>query len=128
MAAKLKKGQFDLNDLLAQLRSLKKMGGISSMLGMIPGLGKLKNQINNADINENSMKHQEAIILSMTEKERRDFRLLNGSRRKRIAAGSGTRVQDINKLINNFQEMSNMMRKFSKMDDKKSLRLLSSKF
>jgi signal recognition particle subunit SRP54 len=118
MAARLKKGQFDLNDLLAQLRSLKKMGGISSMLGMIPGLGKLKSQINSADVNEQSMKHQEAIILSMTEKERRDFKLINGSRRKRIALGSGTRVQDINKLLKNFQEMSNMMRKFSKMDQK----------
>ncbi len=122
MAAKLQKGQFDLNDLLKQLRGLKKMGGITSMLGMIPGLGKLKSQIANANINDNSMKHQEAIILSMTEKERRNFKLINGSRRKRIAAGSGTRVQDVNILLNQFQEMSNMMRKFSNMDKKSMLR------
>ena len=124
MAAKLKKGLFNLNDLLSQLRNLKKMGGISSMMGMIPGLGKLKAQMGNANINEHSMKQQEAIILSMTEKERRNSKVINGSRRKRIAKGSGTQVQDVNRLLKQFQEMSNMMKKFSKMDQKSMMRSL----
>jgi signal recognition particle subunit SRP54 len=122
MAAKMKKGQFDLNDLLAQMRSLKKMGGITSMLGMIPGLGKLKQQISSANINEDSVKYQEAIILSMTEKERKNVKLLNGSRRIRIANGSGTSVQDVNRLLKQYQEMSNMMKKFGTMDKKSLLR------
>jgi len=122
MASKMKKGQFDLNDMLSQLRSLKKMGGITSMLGMIPGLGKIKDKINAANINEDSMKYQEAIILSMTEQERINFKLINGSRRKRIALGSGTQVQDVNRLLKQHQEMSNMMRKFGKMDKKSMLR------
>ena len=122
MAAKLQKGHFDLNDLLAQLRSLKKMGGIGSMLGMIPGLGKLKAQLGAANMNEDALKHQEAIILSMTEQERKNFKLINGSRRKRIAAGAGVKVQAINQLLNQFQEMSNMMRNFGKMDQKSMMR------
>ncbi len=122
MAAKLQKGHFDLNDLLAQLRSLKKMGGIGSMLGMIPGLGKLKAQLGQNELNKDALKHQEAIILSMTEQERKNFKLINGSRRKRIAAGAGVKVQAINQLINQFQEMSNMMRKFGKMDQKSMMR------
>ena len=122
MAAKLQRGKFDLNDLLSQLRNLKKMGGISSMLGMIPGLGKLKSQLGSANMNEDMLKHQEAIILSMTEQERRNFKLINGSRRKRIAAGAGVKVQAINQLLNQFQEMSNMMRKFGNMDQKSMMR------
>jgi signal recognition particle subunit SRP54 len=122
MASKIQKGHFDLNDLLSQLRNLKKMGGISSMLGMIPGLGKLKSQLSSANLNEDNLKHQEAIILSMTEEERRNFKIINGSRRKRIAAGAGVKVQAINQLLNQFQEMSNMMRKFGKMDQKSMMR------
>ena len=122
MAAKLQKGHFDLNDLLSQLRNLKKMGGISSMLGMIPGMGKLKDKLGQANMNEKNLKHQEAIILSMTEEERRNFKIINGSRRKRIAAGAGVQVQQINQLINQFQEMSNMMRKFGNMDQKSMMR------
>ncbi|MEK6734566.1 MAG: signal recognition particle protein, partial [Pseudomonadota bacterium] len=122
MAAKLQKGGFDLNDLLSQLRNLKKMGGIGSMLGMIPGLGKLKTQLAGANINEDGLKHQEAIILSMTEKERHNFKLMNGSRRKRIALGAGVQVSEVNRLLNQFQEMSNMMKKFGKMDQKSMAR------
>lgn len=122
MAAKMKKGQFDLNDLLSQMRSLKKMGGITSMLGMIPGLGKIKQQIASANINEDTVKYQEAIILSMTDKERKNAKLINGSRRKRIANGSGTSVQDVNRLLKQYQEMSNMMKKFGTMDKKSLLR------
>ena len=122
MAAKIQRGQFDLNDLLKQLRNIKKMGNVGSMLSMIPGLSKLKSQINQADISDKMMGSQEAIILSMTEKERKNFKIINGSRRKRIALGAGTSVQNVNKLLNNFQEMSNMMRKFGKMDQKSMMR------
>jgi len=122
MAKKLQKGNFDLTDLLSQLRNLKKMGGIGSMLGMIPGLGKIKAQLGNANLNDANFKHQEAIILAMTEKERKDYKLINGSRRKRIANGSGVTVQEVNRLLNQFQEMRNMMRKFSNMDQKSMMR------
>ncbi len=122
LASRAQKGVFDFNDLLSQLRSMKKMGGIGSMLGMIPGLGKLKSAMSNANMNEDMLKRQEAIILSMTAKERKNFKLINGSRRKRIAAGSGTTVQDINRLLKQFQEMSKMMKKFGGMDQKSMLR------
>lgn len=122
LATRAQKGVFDFNDLLSQLRSMKKMGGIGSMLGMIPGLGKLKSAMGNANMNEDMLKRQEAIILSMTAKERRSFKLINGSRRKRIAAGAGVNVQDINRLLKQFQEMSKMMKKFGGMDQKSMLR------
>lgn len=122
MASRIKKGEFNLNDLLSQLRNLKKMGGISSMLSMIPGLGKIKDKISQANISENSMKKQEAIILSMTEFERKNFKCINSSRKKRISAGAGVQVQDVNRLLNQFEEMYNMMRKFSKMDEKSLMR------
>ncbi len=122
MASKIKKGSFDLNDLLSQIRNLKKMGGISSIIGMIPGLNKIKNQLGQASLNEKHLKHQEAIILSMTEEERKNFKIINGSRRKRIASGAGVKVQAVNQLLNHFQEMSNMMKKFGKMDQKSLLR------
>lgn len=122
MASKMQEGKFDLNDFLSQLRNLKKMGGISSMLGMIPGLGKIRDKIEQANLHNKDMKYQEAIILSMTEKERKDFKIINGSRRKRIAAGAGVKVNEVNRLINQFQEMSHMMRKFSKMDQKSMMR------
>ena len=122
MSAKMQKGQFDLNDFLSQLKTLKKMGGIGSMLGMIPGLGKLKNAVGNANMNEDALKYQEAIIQSMTEKERRNFKILNGSRRKRIAAGAGVTVQEVNRLLKQFQEMGNMMKKFGGMDKKTMMR------
>lgn len=111
MTKRLQKGQFDLNDLLSQLRNLKKMGGMGKMLNFIPGISKFKAEIDKANINENTFAHQEAIILSMTKKERRNPDLLNASRRKRIASGSGTSVQEVNKLIKQFLTMHKMMRK-----------------
>lgn len=122
MSAKLQKGSFDLNDLLSQMRSLKKMGGIGAMLGMIPGIGKLKSALSGANMDESLLKKQEAIILSMTAKERKNYKILNGSRRKRIANGSGTTVQEVNRLLNQYQEMSNMVKKFGKMDQKSLMR------
>ena len=127
MANKIEKGKFDLNDLLSQLRNLKKMGGIGSILGMIPGLGKIKTKIDQSNMNEDALKYQEAIILSMTEKERRNFKLINGSRRKRIASGAGVTVQEVNQLLKQFQEMSNVISKFGKMDKKSMMRFGLSK-
>lgn len=122
ISAKMQKGQFDLNDFLSQLKTLKKMGGIGSMLGMIPGLGKLKSAIGNANMNEDVLKYQEAIIQSMTEKERKHYKIINGSRRKRIAAGAGVTVQEVNRLLKQFQEMGSMMKKFGGMDKKTMMR------
>ncbi|MCF8473303.1 MAG: signal recognition particle protein [Emcibacter sp.] len=114
MIKKMKKGQFDFDDLRSQLRQMKKLGGMSSILGMIPGLGKMQKQMASANINDNVLKRQEAIINSMTPKERAMPQLLNASRKKRIAAGSGTSVQDINKLIKMQKQMAGMMKKMGK--------------
>jgi len=105
------KGQFDMNDFLSQIRQLQKMGGLGGLMGMLPGIGKLQKQIAAAGIDDSMIKRQEAIILSMTKKERVSVGLLNASRRKRIAAGSGTTVQDVNRLVKQYQDMSRMMKK-----------------
>lgn len=115
MAKRMAAGEFDFNDMLNQMRQLKKMGGLTSMLGMLPGMGKLKDQIAGANLDDGMLKTTEAIILSMTKKERKFPKLLNASRRQRIAAGSGTSVQDINKLIKQFQQMETMMKRVRKM-------------
>lgn len=111
---KLKKNQFDLEDFLSQLNMLKRMGSLSSIAGMIPGLGKMMSQVNEED-SAREMKHVEAIILSMTPKERRNPGIINGSRRKRIAKGSGTQVEQVNRLLKQFLEMKKMISKFSKI-------------
>ena len=98
MAEKLKKGEFDLDDLLSQIRQMKKMGGISNLMKFIPGLKNMKDKIPQQDNPENSIIKQEAIILSMTKYERNKPKIINGSRKKRIAAGSGTSISDINKI------------------------------
>jgi signal recognition particle subunit SRP54 len=118
LALKVQKGNFDLNDLLSQLKNVKKLGGLSSMLSLIPGLGKLRNQISSVNLDENILARQEAIIYSMTKLERRDPKMINASRKIRIAKGSGTQVQDINKLLKQYLEMSSMIKKFGKMDHK----------
>src|SRR6202790_2538798 len=118
LAAKFQKGNFDLDDLAAQLRQLRRMGGMSSMLGMLPGIGKIKKQIDSANIDESIIKRQEAIITSMTKAERKNPKLLNGSRRRRIAAGSGTSVPDINRLLKKYQDMAGMMKKMKKLGQK----------
>jgi signal recognition particle subunit SRP54 len=105
------KGQFDMNDFLTQLRQLQKMGGLGGIMGMLPGLGKMQKQIAAAGIDDSMIRRQEAIILSMTKKERISVGLLNASRRKRIAAGSGTSVQEVNRLVKQYQEMARMMKK-----------------
>jgi signal recognition particle subunit SRP54 len=105
------KGQFDMNDFLSQLRQLQKMGGLGGIMGMLPGLGKMQKQIAAAGIDDSMIRRQEAIILSMTKKERIAVGLLNASRRKRIAAGSGTTVQEVNRLVKQYQDMARMMKK-----------------
>jgi signal recognition particle subunit SRP54 len=118
LAAKMQKGSFDLDDLAGQLRQLRKMGGMSGMMGMLPGIGKIKKQLGEAKIDDGMIKRQEAIISSMTKKERRNPKLLNASRRLRVAAGSGTTVQEINRLLKQYQDMAHMMKKASKLGKK----------
>jgi signal recognition particle subunit SRP54 len=118
LAAKLQKGRFDLDDLLSQLRQLKKMGGMSGLLGLLPGIGKIKKQLSQANIDESILKRQEAIILSMTKKERVNPDLIQASRKRRIAAGSGAEVSDVNRLLKQFMEMQRMMKQAKKMGAK----------
>ncbi|MDE0780479.1 MAG: signal recognition particle protein [Alphaproteobacteria bacterium] len=118
IARKLAKGEFDLNDLLDQLRQLKKMGGLGGVMSMLPGVGKLKKQMADHNLDDSLIKRQEAIILSMTKKERLKPALVKASRKKRIAAGSGTSVQEINKLLKQYQQMQTMMKRMKKMGGK----------
>ena len=115
LAAKMMKGQFSLDDMAAQFRQLRKMGDVKGMLSMLPGIGKIKKQLAETDIDDRTIARQEAIIMSMTAAERRKPKLLNGSRRRRIAAGSGTSVQDVNRVLKQFQQMTTMMKKMGKM-------------
>lgn len=114
MAKKMQRGQFDFNDLLKQLEGIKKMGGMGGIMGMLPGMAKLKQQADAANMDESVLDRQKAMILSMTAKERARPELLNGSRKRRIAAGSGTTVQEINKLMKMQKQMSQMMKKLGK--------------
>lgn len=119
LAKKLKDQTFDLNDYLAQFESIQKMGNIKDLVGMLPGMGKLK--ISEKDIDEKEILRFKAIIQSMTQKERSDPKILNYTRKKRIAAGSGTSVQDVNKLVKNFEQTKDMMKRFGK--GKKGMKL-----
>ncbi|MEZ5910085.1 MAG: signal recognition particle protein [Hyphomicrobiaceae bacterium] len=114
IAQKMRKGEFDLEDLAEQLRQMQRIGGMSSMLGMLPGIGKMKKQIDAANVDDSVFKRQQAIISSMTPRERRLPKVLNASRKKRIAAGSGTKVEDINKLIKMHRQMADMMKAMGK--------------
>jgi signal recognition particle subunit SRP54 len=121
LARKIEKGGFDFDDLASQLRQMRKMGGMSGLMGMMPGVAKVKKQLAEANVDDRMLARQEAIILSMTLKERRDWRLLNARRKQRIATGSGTTVPEINRLIKQFQEMSKMMRQVQDMQRKGTL-------
>jgi len=110
----LKKGSFSMDDYLTQLRQMKKMGGIEGIMSLMPGVSKVKKQMDQAGIDESIISQNEAIILSMTKKERENPKIIDGSRRKRIANGSGTDVATINKLLKQFKMMSDMMKKMSK--------------
>jgi signal recognition particle subunit SRP54 len=108
---KFRSATFTLEDYLDQFQRMRKMGSLQSMMEMIPGL---KGQVSEEDINEDEIKHEEAMILSMTREERRNHRIIGPPRRKRIARGSGTNVRDVNRLLKKFEKMRGMMKKMSK--------------
>jgi signal recognition particle subunit SRP54 len=120
--AKLKKGKFDLEDYLMQMRNIKKLGGFGSMLNMLPGVNKIMDKLDQSKLNDKLIDHQEAIILSMTKKERKNPDLLNASRRKRIAEGSGNSIQKVNILLKQFKQISSVMKKASNMNPKSLMR------
>lgn len=124
MAGKMMKGKFDLEDMLSQLKQVQKLGSLGSILGMIPGLSKIKNQIEAAGVGDNLIKKQEAIILSMTKQERRNPDVIKASRKKRIAAGAGVEVHEVNKLLKSYEQMSTMMKKMGKMGGLKGMPVL----
>jgi signal recognition particle subunit SRP54 len=118
MEKRLREEGFTLDTFKEQLQSIKKMGSMESMLAMIPGAGKALKQMKGAQLPDDELKKIEAIINSMTRKERQDHKIINGSRRLRIANGSGTRVQDVNQLLKRFTEAQKMMKKMQKMGPK----------
>jgi signal recognition particle subunit SRP54 len=118
---KIRKNQFDLNDMLQQFQTIKNMGSMTDMLGMIPGIGALRGKFNPKDIDERQMARVEAIIHSMTMAERQEPTIINGSRRKRIADGSGTSPAQVNQLLNQFKQMQKMMKKLSGPGGKRAL-------
>jgi signal recognition particle subunit SRP54 len=122
LAKKMMKGVFTLEDYASQLKQISKMGSISSIVGMLPGMGHLKQKIEDANIDNTIFKRQAAIISSMTIKERRTPDIIKASRKKRIAAGSGTTVQDVNRLLKQFDDMSTMMKRMGKMGQKGLMR------
>lgn len=122
LAKQMQKGEFDFDSLEAQLLQMNKMGGLSSLMGMIPGVNKFKDKIAEAGIDDRFVQRQVAIIRSMTKREKKDARLINGSRKRRIALGSGTSVQDVNKLLKQFRDMSDMMKRMKKLGKRGFLR------
>ncbi len=124
LAAKVRKGQFDMDDLLNQLRQLRKMGGMQGLLGMLPGAMQAKAAMSKAKIDEGQLKRQEAVILAMTPKERRNPDMIHASRKKRIAKGSGVQVQDVNKLLKQHADMLKMMKRVNKLGEKGFMRSL----
>lgn len=118
-AAKVRKGEFTLDDFLNQLKQVRKLGSFQNILGMLPGMGKFKDQLKDIDLDGKEVKHIEAIILSMTPQERANVKILNGSRRKRIAQGAGVKIQDVNRMMKQFSDMQKTMKKMKGMNPKK---------
>jgi len=118
LAKRVMKGQFTLEDMLEQLSQIRKMGDIDGLLGMLPGIGKMKKQLAQANVDDNMIARQQAIILSMTVKERQNPKIIKASRRQRIAAGCGLTVQDVNKLLKQYQQTATVMKKVGKMNKK----------
>jgi signal recognition particle subunit SRP54 len=114
IAEKMKKGIFDLDDMAEQLKQMQRIGGMSGVLGMLPGMGKIKSQIADANLDDSILKRQHAIITSMTPQERRSPKILDAKRKRRIAAGSGTKVEDVNKLVKMHRQMADMMKSLGK--------------
>jgi signal recognition particle subunit SRP54 len=114
-AKKMAKGEFDLDDLADQFRQMRKMGGMGAILGLLPGMGKMKKALDQAGgFDDKEIKRQEAIISSMTKEERKKPALMNAKRKIRVASGSGTSVQDVNKLLKSHRQMADMMKKLGK--------------
>ena len=122
IADKMRRGKFDLEDMSEQLAQVERMGGMGGLMGMLPGMGKIKNQIAEAGLGDGMVKRQRAIISSMTKAERRNVKLLNASRRRRIAAGSGSSVQEVNRLVKQYEDMSRMMKQMTKLGQKGLMR------
>jgi signal recognition particle subunit SRP54 len=122
LAAKVTKGGFDLDDLAQQLKQMRKMGGMQGVLSMLPGVAKIKDQLAKANIDEKIIKRQEAIISSMTREERRNPKIIAAKRKIRIANGSGTSVQDVNRLLKQHQQMADMMKRMGKLGKKGLMR------
>ncbi len=118
VVAKLKKGKFDLDDYILQIKTIKKLGGFGNMISMMPGISKFSNKLGEAKSRNKMLSSQEAIVLSMTKKEKHNPAILNASRRKRIAEGSGTTIQQVNILLKQFKRIRTMMKQISKMDPK----------
>jgi signal recognition particle subunit SRP54 len=128
MAEKFLSGKgFDFNDLAKQLQQMRKMGGIGSLMNLLPGIGKMKDALKNANIDDKIVKRQEAIIQSMTPAERKNADLLGASRKRRIAAGAGVQVQDVNRLIKQYLEMQKMMKQVKKLGEKGFMRSMMPK-
>jgi signal recognition particle subunit SRP54 len=123
---KMLKGKFDFNDLLSQIRNMRKIGGFSSIVNYLPGMSKIKEQMGKINEAELEIKRQEAIILSMTKKERANPDMLNSSRKFRIAKGAGSNIQEVNRLMKKYKQMQKMMTKFGKIDPKKLQELANS--
>ena len=121
MAARMAKGQFDMNDLAGQFRNMRKMGGIGALAGMIPGMKKAKAAMQSSGMDDKVLVHLEALIGSMTPKERTRPELLNAKRKIRVAKGAGLQVQDVNKLLKMHQEMATAMKRLKKMGGLKGL-------
>lgn len=119
MAKKLASGRMDLTDLLSQLRQMKRMGGLGGLMGLLPQIGKMKKQMAESNIDEKMLGRQEAIILSMTAREREKPEILKASRKRRIAAGAGVEVQEVNRLLKQFEQMRGMMKQMNKLGRKK---------
>jgi signal recognition particle subunit SRP54 len=115
LARKMKKGEHDFNDLAEQLRQMRKLGGMQGVMSMLPGMGKMKDQLAAAGLDDKMLARQDAIILSMTKEERRKPDLMNGSRRKRIARGAGVDVSEVNKLCKMQRQMADAMKQMGKM-------------
>jgi signal recognition particle subunit SRP54 len=122
LARKAQKGQFDLDDLMDQLGKLEKLGGLNDIVGMLPGVGKIKQQMKDARIDDKQIKRQRAILSSMTRDERRRPDIIKASRKQRIAAGSGTTVQEVNRLLKQHLEMQRMMKQVGKLGQKGLMR------
>lgn len=122
LAKKMESGQFDMNDFEKQLEQMKNMGGMSGLMNLLPGMGKIKDKIDELGVNDRMLDHQLAIIRSMTKKERKNPKMLNASRKRRIAAGSGRSAHEINKLLKQFEQIQDAMKRMKKMGIKGMMR------